>query len=278
MRRAGGLAAALSLVLACGVAHAETLAAAPSCAVERGETRAVAEMLDGETLRLDDGRELRLAGALAPRAGDVGAKPGSWPPENETRAALAALVEGRTVTLWPEAARADRYGRLLAQVTVGAETDAVWLQGALVARGLARAYGRPGADACTASLITLERQAREAGRGLWANAAYGARLADDAKAVARTTGSFQVFTGTVHRVSRGQSEVFVSLAPRGKRGGDYPFAAVVPSRGAGLLAGVEPRALAGRRVMVRGWVEQRRGPVIVIDSKGQLVVIGEAHR
>ena len=79
----------------------------------------------------------------------------------------------------------------------------------------------------------------------------------------------------MQRVSRGQGELYASLAPRGRRGGNYPFAAVVPARGAALIGGVEPRSLAGRRVVVRGWIEQRRGPVIVVDSKGQLEIVGE---
>jgi micrococcal nuclease len=246
----------------------------PPCSVERGEARAVARVQDGETLRLDDGRMLRLVGALAPRAGDVGAPGGQWPPENETRAALTALAEGRTITLWHEATRRDRYSQILAHATVGTGAETVWLQGALVSRGLARAYGRPGLDACTEALVRLEKTARDAGSGLWANAAYRVRDADDADDLNRATGSFHVVSGTVNRVSRGQNEVFVSLARRG-RSGSYAFAAVVPARGAGLIGKIEPRTLVDRRVIVRGWIEQRRGPVVVIDSKGQLEVVSE---
>ena len=47
--------------------------------------------IDGETVALDDGRELRLIGALAPRAIDVGAEPGTWPLE------IAAQAESRTL-------------------------------------------------------------------------------------------------------------------------------------------------------------------------------------
>jgi endonuclease YncB( thermonuclease family) len=273
MCRRAGLGVLVAL-LAVFPAHAQT-PGAPACSVERGEARAVADVRDGETLRLDDGRMLRLIGALAPRAGDVAAPPGSWPPENETRAALAKLVEGRTITLWHDAARLDRYGQILAQVTIGTGADAVWLQSALVSRGLARAYGRPGTDACTEALVRLERPARDGRLGLWSNAAYRVRDADDGDDLARAAGSFHVVSGMVHRVSRGRAEVYVSLAPRGGRYGSYAFAAVVPARGAALIGGIEPRALRHRRVTVRGWIEHRRGPVIVIDSKGQLERVGE---
>ena len=277
MRRRAGLGVLVLLLVtsrAPAQPPAET-ATAPPCTIERGEARAVAQVRDGETLRLDDGRMLRLIGALAPRAGDVGAPPGSWPPENKTRAALAALVEGRTITLWHEATRLDRYGQILAQVTIGTGTDAVWVQGALVSRGLARAYGRPGMDACTDALVRLERPARDGALGLWSNAAYRLREAGSGDDLVRATGNFHVVSGTVDRVSRGQGEVYVSLAPRGSRGGSYAFAAVVPARGAALIGGTEPRALKDRRVIVRGWIEHRRGPIIVVDSKGQLEIVGE---
>jgi micrococcal nuclease len=273
MRWRTGLAVLLAPLPAFSV-HAETLNA-PPCAIERGEARAVTDVRDGETLRLDNGRLLRLIGALAPRASDVGAPTGSWQPENEARAALANLVEGRTITLWHDAMRLDRYGQVLAQVTIGAGADAVWLQGALVSRGLARAYGRPGMDACTEALARLERPARDDGLGLWSNAAYRVRDADDGDELARGTGAFHLVSGAVHRVSRGQGTVYVSLAPRGGRDGSYAFAAVLPARAEALIGGTEPRALQGRRVIVRGWIEKRRGPVIVIDGKGQLEVVGE---
>ncbi len=240
-------------------------AEAPPCPLTRGETHAVARVLDGETLALDDGRRLRLIGALAPRAGDVGAVAGSWPPENDARIALAALVEGRSVTLWHDAVQRDRYGQMLAHVTIGSD----WLQGTLVARGHARAYGRPGGDACAKALADLERQARVAGLGLWASAAYGVRAASRGD-WARATGAFHIVSGTVRRVSRGSGEVYVTLGARGR---GYPLAAVVAGNRAELSGGVAPRSLAGRRVLVRGWIEQRRGPVIVVDSKGQIELV-----
>lgn len=257
-----------ALALAACLIGSAAGAGAPPCPLTAGETRAVARVADGETLLLDDGRRLRLVGALAPRAGDVGAATGTWPPEDEARATLTTLVEGRSVALWHDRRQSDRYGQLLAHVTIGGD----WLQGTLVARGLARAYGRPGTDACAEALAKLERRAREGGLGLWANAAYRVRLASRSD-WARTGGSFQVVSGTVRRVSRGTGEVYLSLAER--RGRAYPLAVVVAGNRLDLMGGIAPRALVGRRVLVRGWIEQRRGPVIVIDSKGQLELVGE---
>lgn len=261
MRCAAWLAIAV-LALSIDAAYAET----PPCPLAQGDTRAIARVIDGETLALDDGRQLRLIGALAPRPSDVGAAAGNWPPENATRVALAALVEGRSVTLWHDARQSDRYGRVLAHAMIGS----TWLQGTLVARGLARAYGRPGVDACSEALVRLERHAREDGLGLWGNATYGVRAASRGD-WQRALHSFQIVSATVRRVSRGSRDVYVTLGSRG--GGAYPLAAVVAANRSDLTGGIVPRRLVGRRVLVRGWIEQRRGPVIVIDSKGQLELL-----
>src|SRR5213076_2420124 len=96
----------------------------------------VAAVPDGETLTLADGREVRLAGILAPRP------PLGWPPERpwrlaeQAKAALAELASGRRVELRRDGdAEGDRYGRVLAQVY---RVDGLWLQGELLRRGLAR--------------------------------------------------------------------------------------------------------------------------------------------
>ena len=63
-------------------------ARADPCRLDTGTTHSVAKVIDGETLALDDGREVRLIGALAPKAIEVGAEAGAWPPEIAAHAAL----------------------------------------------------------------------------------------------------------------------------------------------------------------------------------------------
>ena len=80
-------------------------AAAAGCAfAAQGEAR-VAAVIDGRTFRLEDGREIRLAGiepASAEKARGV--------------AALSAIIGGRDVTLQGEDDAPDRYGRQAAFV------------------------------------------------------------------------------------------------------------------------------------------------------------------
>ena len=69
IHRSTGIAAAATAVLLCteaGSVRAQTPASL-GCGLEAGPERSVAAVLDGETVRLDDGKVVRLIGALAPR-------------------------------------------------------------------------------------------------------------------------------------------------------------------------------------------------------------------
>jgi hypothetical protein len=83
---------------------------ADGCLFEpQGEGR-VAEIIDGRSFRLTDGREIRLAGIET--AADETTRPNRV-------AALAALIAGRDVTLLGPDDAPDRYGRQTAIVVLG---------------------------------------------------------------------------------------------------------------------------------------------------------------
>ena len=98
--RCGGLAvvAALGLALDLLPVIAASPAIAAGCAFEpQGEGR-VAAVIDARSFRLQDGREVRLAG-IEPVA------------EKRAASALSAIIAGREVTLRGEDDTPDRYGR-----------------------------------------------------------------------------------------------------------------------------------------------------------------------
>ena len=105
------------------------LGATPCLGLEPGPTHSVTRVLDGETVVLDDTRELRLIGALAPRALDADAEPGAWPMEGAATEALRALVLGKSIELRFAGERADRYGRLQAHAFLIEDAARRWVQG-----------------------------------------------------------------------------------------------------------------------------------------------------
>jgi len=258
-------------------AAAQAAATLP-CTLEPGPTRAVAGVRDADTLRLDDGMELRLLGIAAPRASDAGAEAGGkqWPPETDARRFLERLVTGRGLALAFAGPRTDRYGRVLAHGFMREDEADVWLQGRLVEAGMARASPLPESDACMQALIARERSARSAGLGLWSHAAYQVRPADRPGELALYRHTLQLVRGRIERARTTRSLAVLELAsserPPAAEGTGQPGALrIVWRRQVGRTLGLDqPQALIGRNVIVRGWIETRFGPEIEIAAAGQL--------
>jgi endonuclease YncB( thermonuclease family) len=139
-----------------------------ACGGEEVTRGVVTEISGGETLVLDDGRAIRLTGILGPKRAGQG-------PASEARdqmeKALSDLTLGKHVALRIGERKRDRYGRLLAHVTLvdeaGGETE--WVQGRMVADGFARVISFEDNRLCIAELLTLEEAARHERKGLWGN-------------------------------------------------------------------------------------------------------------
>jgi micrococcal nuclease len=250
----------------------------PACAgLEQGPARTVTLIIDGETATLDDGSELRLIGALAPRATDAGSEPGTWPAEIAAREELRALLLGKSVELAFGGERNDRYGRIQAQAFIREGEGRRWVQGHLLEQGLARAYALAGNHACTDALLAAERDAREARRGLWADAAYQVRPADRPSDLARYRTTFQVVEGRIAGVAQVRGMIYLNFDADWRRA----FSVSLRRGDRGLLgpnAG-EPKALQGKLVRVRGWIEQRQSatnaPIIELSTAGLIEVLDE---
>lgn len=267
-------AALLSAAASASVLGAEP--ATPSgCTLKPGPERTVTAVVDAETLALDDGSELKLAGMLGPRALDVAADVAEWPPEAAAKAALADLVVGRNITAHPVTARSDRYGRLIAHVFVERDGVRQWVQGRMLRDGHARAHDLAGNFVCAEELIAHERQGRELRAGLWSNAAYRERSAFRTRELLRLRSTFQLVTGRVHKVAETKSAIYLNF------GADWraDFTAGFKT-GRNALATPERtelvRQLEGRMVRVRGWIERRNGPYIEIEHASDIETIDDA--
>jgi endonuclease YncB( thermonuclease family) len=250
-----------------------------ACGLEAGPERAVAAVLDATTLRLDDGKEVRLAGVLAPRGEDVGAPPDAWQPAREALSAATTLLVGATVALAFSGRREDRWGQVLAHLFVQRGDEQVWVQARLVADGHVRVHPSVDDGACLGRLVEHERAARAASRGLWSNAAYQIRPADRASELARWRGTFQLVRGTVASVTRTRNLVVVELASseearptagdRRDRTRSSTSTRLVWRRGLDAeIGGVQLRHGAG--LVVRGWIGGAGPPEIEVVAVSQL--------
>jgi endonuclease YncB( thermonuclease family) len=259
-RRGGFVAVALpcSLLL---VAAAAGPADAAGCAFEpQGEGR-VAAVIDARSFRLQDGREVRLAGI----------EPVAVEKDHASRiSALAAIVMGRDVTLRGEDDSPDRYGRQPAFVFLdGAETS---VQGLLLTQGEALVSATVADKDCALSLLAAETAARDAKRGTWADPA-AIKNAESPGDILTGIGRFTVVEGKVLSVRQAGATTYLNFGRSWTQG----FAVTISRRATAALeiAGIIVKSLENRRIRVRGWVEARSGPRIEVLRAGQIELLGE---
>lgn len=231
-------------------------AQASECDATVAEQATVTKVVDGGSFGLTDGRRVRLAGIQAPRAG--------WPLAEEARANLARLLEGKTVDLGYADRGTDRHGDLLAYAFV----DDAWLQAEQIDGGFARAYSRSDTSRCAAALLKREAAARTAKRGIWADAFYRIRKADDLSA---DIGTFQIVEGKIVSVKVGRERTFLNFGP------DYrtDFTVTISARDMKRLVkdGIDPGKWNGKSVRVRGWVSLLNGPELELTHAEQLELL-----
>jgi len=119
----------------------------------------VAKVVDGDTIRLLDGRIVRYIGIDAPEIGE--------PFYREARAANSKLVFKKKVRLEFDIQKFDRHGRVLAYVYVDSGKGEVFVNAELVRLGYATAYTVPPNVKYAKLFIKLQREAIKNGRGLW---------------------------------------------------------------------------------------------------------------
>lgn len=223
----------------------------------------VAEAIDGDTVRLDDGREVRLVGIQAPKLALGRKNFKEWPLGEESKAALSRLSVGRVLELRHGGASGDRHGRILAHLF---RDDGLWVQGEMLKAGMARVYTFPDNRARAAEMYALEREARDAKRGIWAHPFYAVRGPDR---LGREIGTFQVVSGTVLDVGRAKNIVFLNF------GADWrsDFTIRIDGKAQRLFraAKFDLDSLKGRAVEVRGWLKLENGPMIDATHPEQIV-------
>jgi endonuclease YncB( thermonuclease family) len=253
-----------TLALALGSAAA----AAPLPAGLQVEGRAVVrEVIDGDTLRLADGRSVRLVGILVPKAPAEGARAPVWPLAQAARSVLAELAEGREVVIAYDGPRSDRHNYVLAHL---ASATGLWLQGELVARGMARVYTEPDSRAAAAELLAIEAQARATRRGIWAQAAFHVLRPDE---TARHIDSFQLVEGKALRLETRRGRVYLNFGDDWRS--DFTVTISPEARRLFVASGLDPLAFAGKTLRIRGWIKSLNGPSIEATHPEQIEVLSK---
>lgn len=243
----------LRLIVAFLLAAGHTASATPCRFESQGEGRVTA-VVDARSVRLDDGREVRLTGIEATAT---------------TKQALTSLLVGRDVILRSADDTPDRYGRQGALLFVGESDTSV--QGMLLAQGDALVSAEITDKECAAALMASEATARRQKRGNWADpsAIKNAESPDD---ILAGIGRFVVVEGKILSVRQAGAMTYLNFG----RSWTHGFAVTISKRNLPAFenAGMTLKSLENRRIRVRGWVEGTTGPRIDVRLVGQVELLG----
>ncbi len=241
--------------------------AEPATAAEA--TAIVASIIDGDTVVLKEpikgAREVRLVGIQAPKLPLDRPNFRKWPLADQAHDRIAELSAGRSFQLKFTGRDRDRHGRLLAHMF---RDDGLWLQGAMMQAGLARVYTFADNPAFADALLELERAARTDERGIWGHPYYVIRTPTE---VRYDIGTFQIVEGSVLKAARVGQWVYLNFGPNWRT--DFTVSVNANDLASFEAAGLDPPRMSGARIRVRGWVEDRNGPMITLDHPQPLEVI-----
>jgi endonuclease YncB( thermonuclease family) len=201
---------------------------------------AVDTVIDGDTLRLGDGRSVRLIGLNAPEMGRKGRS--AEPFAEAARRRLQALVKasnGHIDLRLGQQAR-DHYGRVLAH---GFDKHGDNLEAALLGEGLGFFVAIEPNIALAGCHRAVEREARITGKGIWHQSPV-----ISTRELRRS--GFALVRGRVDRLERNRGGVWLEL--------DGPLVVQIPREAVAKFTDLLSN-LPGKEVEVRGWVIDRKG-------------------
>ena len=219
----------------------------------------VRHALDGDSIVLMDGRQVRLLGVNTPEIDPSSHRGGHDKPRavtpqplaREAQRFTAARVDGQTVTLHFETERVDRYQRLLAHVTLA---DGTRLEEALLRAGLGWMVAISPNVNELARLQAAEVEARAARRGVWEKTEYRPVAAER---LTTKDGGFLILTGTVRSFRQSSHAYYFELTSRVSLlvpRGEWKRYFAAP---AGPYA--TPQTLVGLKIVARGWASTHDG-------------------
>ncbi len=221
-----------------------SLNAWPACPPPPGaesERASLAQVQDGDSLKLADGRRVRLIGVNAPELASQG-RPDQPLAQAARVAASSFLADGGSVQLVYGPERKDHYGRSLAHVY---DSRGNSLEAELLARGLAFHIAVPPNLALAECFQSQENRAREQALGVWGDSVWEPLSASE---LTPAQAGFQLLQGRLVEVSD-SGDVWLEL--------DGPVVLKISREERRYFDAPQWEQWRGRRLEVRGWLVDR---------------------
>ncbi len=226
----------------------------------------VSKVIDGDTIRLSNGKLLRYIGIDTPELHTKKGKQFIYEPQpfaEEAKEYNRKLVEGKSVRLEFDVQKEDKYARLLGYCFVGD----VFVNAKLLEEGYAVLYTYPPNVKYTEQFREAQSIARNEKRGLWGS--YETITSEQA---ASFIGQIRTVQGKVLSTYQSAKCVYLNF------GSDYKtdFTVVIfnNSFGAFNQQGINPVSFyRGKTVEVSGRIREYNGPEIIVNAPYEITVI-----
>jgi len=216
-------------------------AEADSCNTRQfDETVTVTQVYDGDTIKLADGRKLRLIGINTPERGRDGKK--DQPFYSEAKNQLQQIIKNNQHQLNIILGRdkRDRYKRLLAHpFTLNGQN----ISTTLLKKGLGYTIAIPPNIKFLECYKTAEIEAQKFNSGIWG---HPFSKSINASSISKSHFGFQRVTGTVQRIGESRSSFWLNL--------DEKFSLKIQKKYLPQFTDYHPKSLVNKKLIAQGWI------------------------
>ncbi len=213
------------------------------------ETAQVAHVYDGDTIKLSDGRKLRLIGINTPERGRDNNK--NEPFYQTAKDQLQQIINKnkKQIKIVFGKEKHDRYKRFLAHIFT---MDNKNITAILINKGLGFSIAVPPNVQLLNCYQKAEHEAQKLKRGIWSHIYSRAIEIDSLK---KSTRGFHRISGTVQRIGESRSSFWLNLNTKSKS----KFALRILKKDLAYFTDYHPKDLINRQLIARGWIYQIKG-------------------
>lgn len=240
-----------------------------SCNLKQGGSDTIVEVVDGDTVILSSGKQVRMVGTQAPKLALSRKDFVDWPLADLAKTELENIALGKKVELQYGGLKIDRHHRILAHLFITDEDgQKIWLQEYMLKQGLARTYSFKDNRSCIAELLAAETAARADGTNIWSDHYYDIIHANNLQKLNQKHGTYQLIEGKLNKFEYRYGQLYFNFGDNYRT--DFTINVGKSHRMAFAQSKIDFASLVGKTIRVRGWLEQRGGPMIEATHPEQL--------
>ena len=144
-----------------------------------------------------------------------------------------------------------------------------WLQGMLLAQGLARVESTADNRGLLLPMREIEDVARAARLGIWSDPHFAVRSVDE---MGEYLNRYEIVEGRVRATDQVDGRVYLNFGPDWRT--DFTVSVAPADVRVFRRDGINLLTFAGQRVRVRGWVRALNGPMMDVTHPEQIQLLG----